>query len=299
MFLRMLVPLDGSRLAEAALPAATRLALLTRCSATLLHVIEKRPPATIHGDTHLRDVDRAEEYLGGVAARLRGAGVSVQTHVHTVPRGDVPRCIAEHAGELEQDLIVLCRHGAGGLRRFVFGSNAEQVLTHGATPVLLIQAGEEGAAKPFGPHRILALVDKTPATRPALAMAAELASLAGCALHLLSVVTTADAMTGEEAMVGRLVPGTTRQLLDLITEEETLFLQEEVNRLGSSGVAVNAAVERGDAGARLVEASRETGADLVVAAARGSAGLSAFWNDALTRKVAEAYDGALLLIPRG
>ncbi len=299
MFARMLVPLDGSRLAESVLPAAVRLAELTRCAVLLLHVVEKKPPATIHGDTHLRAADRAEEYLASIAARLKSAGVSAETHVHTVPRGDVARSIAEHASELKGDLIVLCRHGAGGLKRFVFGSNAEQVLSHGAAPVLLIQAEYDGASKPFGPQRILALVDRTPATQPALAMAVKLAALAGCGLYLLAAVTTPEGMTGEQAVVGRLVPGTTRKLLDLVSEEEALYLQGEVNRLNSEGISASGLIERGDPASRLVEVSRTLDADLVVVAARGLAGLSAFWNNALTQKVAEAYDGALLLIPRG
>ena len=53
------------------------------------------------------------------------------------------------ARELEQDLIVLCTHGMGGMRRLVFGTNAEQVLTHGATPVMLIQPNDQGIACPF------------------------------------------------------------------------------------------------------------------------------------------------------
>ena len=129
------------------------------CQITLLHVIEKNAPSNIHGDSHLRDLEEATLYLATIAERLKAAGFQVDHHVHEVPLGDVPLGIAEHAKELGQDLIVLCTHGMGGMRRLVFGSNAEQVLTHGATPVMLIQPGDRGIACPFGPERILVLVD--------------------------------------------------------------------------------------------------------------------------------------------
>jgi nucleotide-binding universal stress UspA family protein len=297
-FRRLLVPLDGSRLAECVLPVVQRSAALFQCQITLLHVIEKRAPSSVHGDTHLQAFAEAEGYLLRMAEELRAVGLRVDSHVHEVPQGDVPRCIAEHARELDQDLIVLCTHGMGGMRRLVFGSNAEQVLTHGATPVMLIQPNDQGIACPFGPERILVLVDGTLATRPALTTGEELASLARARLYLLDVVPTLASMSAEQAASGRLAPRTTSHLLDLTAEEAAVFLQEEVNRLLARGILASGTVGRGAAANVLVEVAREINADLVVIAARGLAGLSAFWADAITSKVAAAYPCSLLLIPR-
>jgi len=298
MFHRLLVPLDGSRLAESVLPVVRRLGELVPVTLNLIHVIEKRPPSTIHGDSHLKDVRHAEAYLDSMAGRLRGWGLDAEWHVHTVPQGDVPRCIAEHADELDGDLIVLCTHGAGGFRRFVFGSNAEQVLSHGSTPVMLIQADEEGVAKPFGPDRILVLLDCGPATEPALVMGAELAALVGSRLHLLAVVPTLLSMKAEHAASGRLAPRATRRMLDLAAEETVACLQDEVDRLVERGIMASGRLERGDTASAVVAVAEAHAADLVILAVRGLAGLSAFWADAVTRKVAGAYGGALLLIPR-
>ncbi len=142
---------DGSKLAESVLQIVKRFAERLGCKVKLLHVIEKRPPSSIHGDTHIQDVAGGERYLALIAERLRGWGLSVSSHVHEVPQGDVPRSIAEHARELETDLIVLCTHGTGGFKRFVFGTNAEQVLTHGRTPVILIKTNEYGVRPLWGP----------------------------------------------------------------------------------------------------------------------------------------------------
>jgi nucleotide-binding universal stress UspA family protein len=298
MFQRLLVPLDGSKLAECVLPVVQRSAQLFHCRITLLHVLEKNAPSNIHGDTHLRVFAEAERYLAKIAERLKAAGLRVDSHTHEVPQGDVPRCIAEHAQELEQDLIVLCTHGMGGMRRLVFGSNAEQVLTHGATPVMLIQPSDQGIACPFGPECILVLVEETAAAGPALTISEDMAGLARARLYLLMVVPTLASMSAEQAASGRFTPRTTRHILDLTAEEAALFLQEEVDRLTALNILASGRIGRGAVGAVLAEVANEINADLVVIAARGLAGLSAFWADAVTRKVASAYPCTLLLIPR-
>jgi nucleotide-binding universal stress UspA family protein len=297
MFRRLLVPLDGSRLAECVLPIVERSAKLFDCDVTLLHVIEKRAPTSIHGDTHLRDYAEAERYLADLVEQLEAAGLRVDSHVHEVPRGDVPRCIAEHARELNQDLIVLCSHGMGGMRRLVFGSNAEQVLTHGITPVMLIQPDERGVACPFGPERIVVLIEDSKGSSPALTIGEELANRARARLYLLAVVPTLASMSAEQAASGRLTPHTTRQLLEFTAEEKAFYLKEEVNRLMARDIMASGRVGRGGAAAVLVATAREIKADLVVIAARGVAGLSAFWADVITRKVAAAHPCTLLLVP--
>ncbi len=67
MFKQLLVPLDGSRLAEAALPAAPYLAHILNASVKLVHIIEKNAPKEIHGDRHLTDNEEARTYLEDVA----------------------------------------------------------------------------------------------------------------------------------------------------------------------------------------------------------------------------------------
>ena len=71
---RILVPLDGSRLAEYAMGAAASLAARFHARLLLLHVLERGAPATVHGDRHLTGVEEAEAYLREVAARWSGDG---------------------------------------------------------------------------------------------------------------------------------------------------------------------------------------------------------------------------------
>lgn len=299
MFSNLLVPLDGSKLAESVLPIARRLAEGLGCRVKLLHVIEKRPPSSIHGDRHLQDAESAERYLALIGERLKGWGLSVSGHVHEVPQGDVPRCIAEHAEELEQDLIVLCTHGSGGFKRFVFGTNAEQVLTHGRTPVALIAADENGRAPDFGPRSIIALMDLTTGSEPVLTACSELAMIFGAKLHILYVVPTAGSVRPDEVPGGRLVPQTTRMLLDIETEQTSERLKEQLQSLIARNIDASGSVARGDAAPAVITAAAVREADVVAMATRGMAGIGAFWAKDLVPRICSGYDCSLLLFPTG
>jgi len=297
MFSNLLVPLDGSKLAESVLPVVRRLAERLGCEVKLLHVIEKRPPSRIHGDAHLQDAAGAERYLELIVERLKSWGLNVSSHVHEVPQGDVPRCIAEHAEELEQDLVVLCTHGSGGFKRFVFGTNAEQVLTHGRTPVILIKTDEYGRAPDFGPRSIIAFVDCTPHSDPVLTACWELAMKFQAKLHLLYVVPTTASITLEEVPGAHLVPATTRLLLDLETEQTIGRMKEHLQLLFARNVEASGNVERGQAEPAIVGTATGRQADMVAMATRGLAGIGAFWANDLVSRICASYEGALLLFP--
>src|SRR4051812_12260485 len=115
-FSRILVALDGSRLAEAVLPAACSLAGRLDARLFLVHVLERDPPATVHGEPHHTRAGDAQEYLERLAGGLRRRGLGVEVHVHERPVSDVAAAIDAHAHELDADLIAMCAHGRTNLR---------------------------------------------------------------------------------------------------------------------------------------------------------------------------------------
>lgn len=147
MFKHLLIPLDGSSLAEQALPVAMALAARFGGRVTLLRVIQ--PPYVVTGiggsvyaelALGLRDqiYEDAELYLAAVQDSLQTADVDVRTHVgEGEPAADL---ILQMVDELEADTIVMSTHGRTGLSRWVFGSVAERVLRGAVVPVLLIRA---------------------------------------------------------------------------------------------------------------------------------------------------------------
>jgi nucleotide-binding universal stress UspA family protein len=136
---KVLVPLDGSDLAEAALETA--IDILNEQPGTILVLLRaaESGEATLSGPADLlaRDLREAEGYLSGVAAGLRECGI---TRVKTVVwRGPAAPTIVETAETERVDLIVMSSHGRGGPGRLIFGSVAESVLHGTRTPILLVR----------------------------------------------------------------------------------------------------------------------------------------------------------------
>jgi nucleotide-binding universal stress UspA family protein len=237
MYQRLLVPLDGSRLAETILVVVERLAAVYRATVVLLHVIERGAPATVHGERHLRTAVEAQTYLEGLAARLSAGGIAVETHAHDVPEGDVARSIVAHAEEGGADLIALCTHGGGGLRDLLVGSIAQQVLRRGTAPVLLTRPDPSGGTAPFAPRTVLVPLDGTAAAEVALATAQDVARHLGAALHLVMVVATLGTVRGERQALAQALPLATRAELDLEREDARRYLDEVADRLRAGGHA--------------------------------------------------------------
>ncbi len=297
MFQHILIPLDGSHLAEAVLPAAAYLAQTFGSQVTLFHVIERAAPSQIHGATHLTTNSEACAYLDQVADRAFPTGSRVERHVHTGAVNDVAPSIVEHAAEFEAELIVMCTHGRGGLRSWLVGSIAQQVISLGTTPVLLIQPTPTGSAPAFLCHRLLVPLDGDPDHEQGLAVAATLAQRCASTLHLLTAVHTLSTLPGRRAATARFLPGTTSALLDLKAEQAATYLQQQVTRLDATGLTVTAAVVRGDPAQAIVHTAHQLDVDVIVLGTHGKKGPEAFWTGSVAPKVAGQTQVPVLLVP--
>ncbi len=299
MYRRLLVPLDGSRLAETVLPVAARLGKACGATVFLLHVLERGAPAAVHGERHLRARDEAEAYLAEIASGLRAQGVSVETHAHEVPEGHVPRSIAAHADEEGADLIVLCTHGSGGVHQILFGSVAQQVLSAGNVPVLLTRPPHDGQTPAFQPLRILVPLDRSAFAEKALQPAVDLARLLDASIHLVTVVPTVSTTTGELQAVAQGLPTTTRATLDLQEEETRDYLEGVAERLRSEGVTVSTEVRRGDIPAALADEAAEPDVGLVVLATHGRAGVRAAFAGSVAARLLDRTHVPMVLLRLG
>jgi nucleotide-binding universal stress UspA family protein len=297
MFKHLLIPLDGSWLAEAALPAAAYLAQTLGAWVTLVHVVEQDAPQEIHGERHLSTPDEASTYLCEVASRAFPPGLRVEQHVHTAQVSDVARGIVEHGDELGPDLIVMCTHGQGGLRTWLFGSIAQQIIGLGMTPVLLVQPSRAEVASEFTCQRLLVPLDGNPDHEQGLSVAAGLAQVCKADLHLVMVVHTLRTLPGQRAAIGRLLPGVTSMLLDLTQEDAEESLSRQVAQLQAKGLSVTAEVQRGDPARAIVRAARRVQADVVVLGTHGRSGMDAFWSGSVAPRVSNRSHAPLLLVP--
>ena len=136
MFSKIVVPLDGSSLAEGILPQVEELARTHNGEIQLLRVAFFSPlPGLDVQEYEVKVVQDAEEYLKRIADGLEKKGLNVSTHVRY---GDPAEEILTHA-EKYGTIIVMTTHGRSGLTRWAMGSVADKVIRTSSKPVLLIR----------------------------------------------------------------------------------------------------------------------------------------------------------------
>lgn len=151
---RIIVPLDGSVLAEQCLASAIGLAESEHAELTLLRIVlaaNDIPRGELHstiGPARARDVDEAEKYLSGMQVRLAGHQLRVRSAV--VVAQDIPSAIIGFAQANDGDLITIATHGRGGIARAVLGSVADRVMSEGVLSVLVFHPADEVQPGLFG-----------------------------------------------------------------------------------------------------------------------------------------------------
>jgi nucleotide-binding universal stress UspA family protein len=158
---KILVPLDGSDLAEAALETAIE--LLNELPAAMLVLLRaaeaSRPLGSDRTEKQVHAVREAESYLNGVVAGLREAGIGrVKTSVWYGPAAPT---IVEAAEVEKASLIVMSSHGHSGVGRLIFGSVAESVLHGTRTPILLVRDTSAPFLPPLGATTIRSTRDSS------------------------------------------------------------------------------------------------------------------------------------------
>ena len=141
MFRKIVVPLDGSKVAERAMAYAKFLA--NKDQATI-HLIRVSSTELVVGSLGGYPVPQAiietqiqihRDYLSRLKAGLEEQGFLVQTHI---PQGDASSAILSLAEREQCDLIVMTSHGRSGVSRFLLGSVAERLSRHAVCPVLIV-----------------------------------------------------------------------------------------------------------------------------------------------------------------
>lgn len=201
MFRRILVPLDSSKRSEKAIPVAAHIARASGGTIVFVEVVfppvefgtytEDRTVALKPGAFHRRE-EAVAKYLEGITAAYANELAGINTELDLTSGAASPE-IYEAARLEAVDLIVLCSHGETGLKRWVFGSIAQEAVRHSPVPVLILN--EHGMIPPMQqdyPLRVLVPLDGSALSEAAILPAAYLvAALSGSLqneLHLFRVV---------------------------------------------------------------------------------------------------------------
>ncbi len=143
----IIVPLDGSEVAECALPMAAKLARMFQLEMILFRAYELPASAYYGKETYLPDYEQltaklreeAAAYLDGKIESLKAEGVEKVSS--ELMEGPGPDEIIEYARKSPNALITMCTHGRSGVQRWVLGSVTEKVVRHSGDPVLVVRAG--------------------------------------------------------------------------------------------------------------------------------------------------------------
>jgi nucleotide-binding universal stress UspA family protein len=274
---RILVPLDGSALAEAALPCVQELAHLTGASVTLLRIVEPLEStlelaaaapderlALVKVDLLVGEV-RARDYLATAARQFERDGIEAHTRVAVGPPTER---IIQAAGSA--DLVAMSTHGRSGIGRWVFGSVADAVLRGAPAPVLLIRADQTDVVATGRPRRILVPLDGSELAERALPSAVDLARRAGAAIVLIRSVTWPQEFVSSFA---NLDPIGGAGLVEHRQGHARAYLAEVGERLTRQGLAVAASLRSEPAAEAILACAAEERADLIVMGTHGRGGL--------------------------
>ena len=196
MFKKIIVPLDGSEIAEAILPFVEEIAKHTGAEIVLVTAVQQ--VGVWDAALTLQVVDRedasAVAYLGEQAKKLAGKQHSL------VVRGDAAEAIMRAANEESADLIAISTHGRSGLARWLFGSTATKLLEAATLPVLFLRprTGEDKGAPGAVVRKILVPLDGSDTAMSILATAEEFARAMGASLVLFHSVVPIAAYPGFE-----------------------------------------------------------------------------------------------------
>ncbi|WP_144900991.1 universal stress protein [Halobellus captivus] len=272
---RVLVPIDGSDGASAALDHAISIAAATDAEILLLAVVDPYGLSTV---TERKEVEaELEDLVTDAAARVQDAGVDVSTAVEAgFPHEEILHVVEDHA----VDLIAMGTHGRRGLGRFVLGSVAEKVVRLSPVPVLTVRTEATGQR----PYRDIVIpTDGSDAAAPAERWGVDLAEEFGAELHALSVVPEGPVRSSET--------------VDAYEEMARAALDRVAARGASFAVDVSETIEYGVPHRVIVDRCKDTDADLVVLGTHGRTGVERFVLGSVAEKVVRLSETPVLVVP--
>jgi nucleotide-binding universal stress UspA family protein len=293
MLRHVLVPLDGSAVAEQALAAAIAVCRKAGAELQLLHV-----RGDIEGEAYALAEDAPRAYLDDLVTRV-GAELGHPVRATIVPKqmpavlkptpapDTVAAIIATHAQRNAVDLIVLTTHGRSGLSRLWFGSVAEALLRRSGAPLLLVRPGEGGESDRWNAEtplrNVLVATDGSEVSHHAVELAAAFKELFPADYTLLRVVPLPYEVLGALSTVTVAYSG---QDVNESVQRAQEWLDREAATLARGGGAVHTKVIIDPSpGRAILQYERDNDVDLIVLASRSRGGLDRFLLGSVADKV--------------
>lgn len=285
---QILVPLDGSRLAESALCCAMALGTQLPAKLVLFRAIsipsdvqKALDRAGLESNALIESLEaEASEYLKSVAKRLlSNASLDLD---HVVQRGPAAAAIVDYARQEDIELIAMASHGYSGTQRWTHGCVAERVLHAASVPVLLVRAQETESndLRPRCCHRILVPLDGSAMAEQVLTPATEITQALGCQMTLFQV-SIAFLFDCSSRAASRMAKA---------------YLQRVANRLQAQGIEASTAVRTGPEVETIVQFAETNHVDLIAMCTHGRTGIARWALGSVADRVLRTGNIPVLLV---
>jgi nucleotide-binding universal stress UspA family protein len=267
MIKKILVPLDGSDLAESALPYAEQIATRTGAEVLLLTSVYQVDSWAGHAvQVDHKWVPLVQTYLESKGGELRAKGI---TATNDIASGPAAEAILARVGEENVDLITMSTHGRSGITRWVFGDVAHKVLHDTYCPLLLVRPAPLSARPTKTPAigKILVPLDGSEHSLAVLPFVEDLTRALDASLVLLHVVTPLTTYVGAQFIP---MGGFFDQQITWAGQ----FLARIVEEVEGRGLRASQVVVVGFGVSEIVEAAHDEEADLIALSTHGHSGLA-------------------------
>lgn len=294
MYTRMLIPLDGSQVAEQVLPYARCLAKALTIPVDLLEVADietlrllANPERGRYLDTLLSEkMENSESYLETVAQSFEGTPVTC-----IVEKGKAEDVVIERAAADKSTLIVMATHGRSGIQRWVLGSVTDKVLHGSNNHLFLIRAQDQAKAEGEALlKKVIVPLDGSPVAEMVLPYVIDLAKKMRLEVVLVRSFAL-PAATADEYQTY------TDELIGLIEAEARDYLAEKVKEMKGKGLQnVSSVVNVGYGAEEIITLARKTPDNFIAMCTHGRSGVKRFVLGSVTDRVVRHSGDPVLII---
>jgi len=291
---RIMIPMDGSRFSEFALPVGLEIARRSESAVELVNVNDPLPALPEELPPELSMEEASGRYLEELRERIAGEW-SVETHPR-VMRGPVVEALERAARDAGVDMVVMATHGRGPFSRFWLGSVADGFVRRATVPVLLVRPDDDedpelAAGADFG--TVVLPLDRSEVSMDVVEDALEVGDLFGARYHLVTVVSHpseyVDTYFPESV-------GFDSGWIEGAKEEARRRLEVEAERMEKRGHEVGISVVEARTPARgILEVAEEVDGDLIAMGTHGRGGVPRMVLGSVADKVVRASDCPVLL----
>ena len=297
---RILVPLDGSMVAEQTIPNAAALAAKNAEITFFQVILEVHPERNLIGHVVVPAVEiehrarmQSLDHLRDVAERWRS--VLPREPRFEVAVGDPPKEIIAAAKRLSCELIAAASHGRSGIKRLAIGSVADTLSRTSPTPVLLVRARDDTEQSGARIDRIVVPNDGSELATAAIPVAIELAKQTGSGVFLIRVVNPVSYAPMPGSMEPYFPTAVYDEIMDEVESSSESVLKTVAEVFEAAGVDVKHAVVPGTPAEAIIDQTRTE--DLIVMTSHGRSGLKRLFMGSVAEHLVRQGHAPVVLVP--